>query len=353
MLCINVILRRQWTETEKLSYPIIQIPMEVTKGNDISNLFRSRLFIIGFSVSAIFDIFSGLHYFYPSIPLFEFKTDLGFWGADKPWNAIGWLHVGIYLSVVGLAFFIPADLSLSCWVFYLLTTRGEAVLGSVLGLNSIPGFPFRLEQASGAWVGFFIVALWVTRRHLKQAFIKIIGKSSYPDDSEEPFSYKTAAFGIIFGMAFMIFFSIKGGMSFAIATVFFILVMALEVTITRMRAELGPPQHEFLWAGADTIISTSLGSRYLGKGNMTMMTILYFTNRAVASHPMPHQLEGFKIAEKTGINNKRLGMVMIVSSIVRCYFFDVDTTVYVIQNWCFKFPWIFFWHLVRIIQSSG
>ena len=109
-------------------------------------------------------------------------------------------------------------------------------------------------------------------------------------------------------------------MSFTIATLFFLLVMALEVTITRMRAELGPPQHEFLWAGADTIISTALGSRRLGKNNMAMMTLLYFTNRAVASHPMPHQLEGFKIAEKTGISNKRLGATMIISSVAGVVF---------------------------------
>ena len=64
MLCINVILRQQWTETEKLPYPIIQIPMEVTRGGDISTLFRNRLFIIGFSVSAVIDFLLGILFAY-------------------------------------------------------------------------------------------------------------------------------------------------------------------------------------------------------------------------------------------------------------------------------------------------
>ena len=39
MVCINVIIRKQWTENEKLTYPIIQLPLEMTG----SWFFRNRL----------------------------------------------------------------------------------------------------------------------------------------------------------------------------------------------------------------------------------------------------------------------------------------------------------------------
>ena len=44
-----------------------------------------------------------------------------------------------------------------------------------------------------------------------------------------------------------------------------------------------------------------------------MLTYLYFTDRALASHPMPHQLEGFKIAERVGIRPKRLAIAMMMA----------------------------------------
>lgn len=40
-LCMNIIVRKQWTEKEKLSYPVIQLPLEMT--NPASGLFSKKL----------------------------------------------------------------------------------------------------------------------------------------------------------------------------------------------------------------------------------------------------------------------------------------------------------------------
>ena len=42
MLCINIIIYKQWTDREKLAYPITQLPFEMV--NPASGLFRNRLF---------------------------------------------------------------------------------------------------------------------------------------------------------------------------------------------------------------------------------------------------------------------------------------------------------------------
>ena len=45
-LCLTSLIRRQWVEREKLAYPIIQIPLEITA--DSGGIFRNRVLWIGF-----------------------------------------------------------------------------------------------------------------------------------------------------------------------------------------------------------------------------------------------------------------------------------------------------------------
>ena len=54
MLCLNTLLRRQWTESEKLSYPLVMLPLEMV--NPRTQLFKSRLFWTGAAVAAVLEI---------------------------------------------------------------------------------------------------------------------------------------------------------------------------------------------------------------------------------------------------------------------------------------------------------
>ena len=68
MTCLNVVLRKQWIEREKLSYPIIQLPLEMIRHRDLSGLFGNRVLIIGFLLAVGIDLLNGLGVFYPVIP---------------------------------------------------------------------------------------------------------------------------------------------------------------------------------------------------------------------------------------------------------------------------------------------
>jgi hypothetical protein len=319
MLCINVIIRRQWAQTEKLSYPIIQLPLEMT--NPGMTLFKTKLLWIGFAVAALIDIINGLNSIFPTVPEIPVRVRNIAMFTEKPWNAMGSIPISFYPFAIGLGFFIPLDLAFSCWFFFWYW-RLQNVVGTVLGIRSLPAFPYTTEQASGGYIALAILALWISRNHLKEVFKKIINYKSDLDDSDEPMRYRTAVIGMILGLGFIFFFCSKygvssifyksnAGMSTVVIIVFFALYFAISIAIARMRAELGTPVHDLHYAGPDQIMVRFWGTRRLGVGNLTMFSLFWFINRAYRSHPMPHQLEGFKLAERTKTSNKGLIFAMM------------------------------------------
>ena len=304
MLCLTVVVRRHWIETEKLSYPIIQIPLHITLNPP--SFFRNRVMWIGFAIAGGMDLINGFHFLYPAVPGFGGRLyDLSPFFTDAPWNAIGWTPIPIFPYAVGLAFFMPLDLSFSCWFFYLFW-KGERILGSILGMHSMPKFPYIEEQTSGAYIGLCVLAIWMTRRHLRRVLVQVFRGRSSSDPGDEPISYRSAVFGLLLGSALLIAFSLKGGMTLRGSLIFFLLYFVLAIGITRMRAELGSPVHDLYRAGAHLMMVNTVGTRHFSVGDLTMFSFYQFFNRAYRGHIMPHQLEGFKLAERSRMNTRRL-----------------------------------------------
>ena len=62
MLCINVILRRQWMERERLTYPIIQLPLAII--NPEHHLLRNRAMWFGLALTGGATVINGLNVLY-------------------------------------------------------------------------------------------------------------------------------------------------------------------------------------------------------------------------------------------------------------------------------------------------
>jgi len=315
LLCINVLIRKQWVENERLAYPIIQVPLEMT--NPISFL-RNKVMWAGFGIAAVISVINGLNYLYPSIPRIPIKEgnyDLGKFFTEAPWNAVGSLPVRFYPFLIGLSFLIPLDLTFSTWFFFLFR-KWERVFGRIMGFEKYPGYPFFGEQATGAIIGLCILALITGRKHFWEVFKKVIGLQSTLDDSKEPMRYRTAAIGLLVGFGLLMFFCSRWGMSLWLVIAFFALYFVIAIAVTRLRAELGPPLHAIVLVNPQIVLTSALGTRKLGTANLTMFALFYWFNRFNRSHPMPHQLEAFKIAERTGASTKRLAWAMMLALVV-------------------------------------
>ena len=326
MLCINIIVRRQWTEREKLAYPIAQLPYELTIENPGNTFFKNRFFWLAFGIVGGIDVINGLNYFFPVIPSLFIRTNLNQFFTEKPFSAIGWTPFAFYPFIIGLGYFMPLDLSFSCWFFYLFR-KSQMILGAIIGLRSLPNFPYDREQSLGAYIGLSLFALWASRRHIKEILKAALFRSEY--DEDEPLRYRTALLGILGGSAFIIFFFSKAGMSLWVILLAFSLYYALSVGITRMRAESGAPAHDLHFMGPDYAIPAIVGTRKLGGANLTILTFLYSFNRAHRAHPMPHQLEGFKLAERTGMNARHLAFTMslaVLVGLIASFFIYLDVS---------------------------
>ena len=314
MLCINVIVRRRWIEQEKLSYPIIQLPLQMTATGD-NHFFQNKTMWLGFGIAATLTLWNGLNFIFPVVP--ELRTRIRNFNlfTETPWNAMGSIPVSFYPFAIGLGFFIPLDLSFSCWFFFWFW-RLLRVIGAAMGLRALPNFPYMNEQASGGYVALCVIALWASRQHLAAVSKKALGLTTTLDDAEEPMRYRTAAFGLVGVIAFLLLFCYRGGATIGVAFAFFAFYYAISVAVTRMRAELGTPVHDLHYSGPDEILTRAMGTRRLGRGNLVMFSMFWFINRAYRSHPMPHQLEGFKIAERTHMDGRRIAFALMLATLL-------------------------------------
>jgi len=303
MICVSVLFRKQWTERERLTYPIIQLPLEMT--NTTFHFFKNRVMWLGFGLAAGISLLNGLHHFWPTIPSLPI-TRRWFSFPDKPLSYIGSIIIAFYPFAIGLGFLMPIELLFSTIVFYGLY-RGQIALGSMMGWHSLPDFPYRNEQSFGGFVGIIIYLLLVGRGHLKQILANLLGRESAKG---EPLTYRFSILSAIIGLFLLAFFFIQIGMTIKIAVIFLVIYIMVAVVITRMRAEAGIFVHNFHYTSPVFALINSLGTRRLGKGNLIAFALLRPFNHGFRAHLMPHQFEGYQIAAKTRSNPR--GMVVAI-----------------------------------------
>jgi hypothetical protein len=299
MMCVNVLVRRQWVDRERLTFPVIQLPLMMI--DQPGPLFRSRLMWIGFAIPFGISLLNGLSFLYPALPSIQVtEWDLAPFITSKPWSAVGWTPVAFYPFAIGLGFLLPVDLLFSCWFFYLYW-KLQLVVSNAMGWDVTPQFPYVPEQVFGAVVAIGVSLLWASRGYLREVWgrVKDDGRGMRDEERPEAISYRAAMLGAAGGLLFLLGFSVLAGMSLGWAVLFFVLYFLIALVVTRVRAELGPPVHDFHLIGPDHIMLEAFGSRAFGGGDLGMIGMYWWLNRAYRGHPMPHGLEGLKMADRT------------------------------------------------------
>ncbi len=316
MLCLNVLLRRNWVEESKLSFPIIQTPLAVIQPQ--SGLFSSKLMWIGFGLALAVDILNGLHQLYPVVPSFlgvrGAAYDLGAQLRSMPWRAIGWTPLNVYPFAVGLAFFIPLDLAFSSWFFYVYW-KAVRIVSAALGWGNLPRAPWIDEQSHAAYQTLAALCLWASRRQLSEAVRSALA-GPRKEDIFEPLPYRVALLGAIAGVVALVAVFSAAGMTVPVAVGAIGLYLGISIAVARIRAELGSPVHDLHKVGPEVILTEAFGTKGIGKRSAIVFAFFWAFNRAHRSHPMPHQIEPMKMAEEVGAGQRAIAAALILAAVI-------------------------------------
>lgn len=311
---LAVLFRKRWVERERMSFPIVQLPLEVTRPQLPS--LRNRWFWVAFGIAAFINIINGLHSLFPGVPQIAVKIgqsetfNLQRFFVGRPWNAVGRLHMCFYPFITGLGMLLPQDMSLSLWLFHLLW-KAEAIIVAWLGWTNVREFPYMKEQSFGGYLAILGFSLWAARGYFREVWRRILGAGDPSLDAREPLRYRDAFLLFAVGFAAVTLFGMSIKMAALVAVGFFLQYYFMTMIVGRIRAEMGLPTHELERLGPTVMQGNILGAEILGKQNLTSLSLFFGFTRGLRNIPYPHMLEGLYVTERLGADSTRLLLACI------------------------------------------
>jgi len=319
MICVVAILRRQWVEHERLTFPLAQLPLEMattaTSSARWPALFRSKAMWFGFAVPALILSYNGIVKYVPGMPPFA----LGAWIPVVPQV----LHASFYVrfEVVGLSYLVNTDVLLSVWVFawyYMIEKAIFQTVGYTIGateLYSDPGTPTEAYQAFGAVTAYVIIGLWVARKHLRAVFRKALWNAEDVDDSGELLSYRSAVLGLGLGLLYVVAWMARSGMALGHACLFVAGALIAFLGLTKIICEAG-------LAYARTPVTPSalthsiLGPAGLGPASVVNLGLALCWSGDTRTIVMTSAATGAKLGHSGNVRSRRLFGAMLLALVV-------------------------------------
>lgn len=298
-----VMLRQQWVERERLSFPIVQLPAEIAF--DAANipgrrrLLASGLMWAGFALAAGCHTLNNLHEYFRVIPFIDRRIIVPLEQLPRPWREASPIYLYIIPTVIGFAYLLPTEISMSFWFFFLFG-RLEAVIGGAFGfpMPYTAGYvtrTFLSHQEFGAFLAVGAGILYSSRHHLRAVW----NAALRPDgaDADEPVSYRFAVFGFLAAALVAVVWFIAAGLpiplAVAIVSVFFVISLVGSWVIAAggvlfLQNSFGPTR----------ILASVTGSSPMTPSGLTMLKIpeqVFMSD--LRGLEMPNFFNGLRLAD--------------------------------------------------------
>lgn len=201
-ICISALFERIWVRHEKLTYPVVALPIFALSEKEPGENERSfrRAFAVGISVPILLHGFGAVHAYVPAIPCIPFYNDVSEYLVNAPYSSLKPVFLNLYPSLIGLTFLAPVDLSFSIW-FFLIVNKTQLLMTALMGWNdgvtggNAPVAPFVEEQSAGAFLALAFLFCWGGRKSLFAAIRTLWSRGAERSDVE----LRWLAAGLILG----------------------------------------------------------------------------------------------------------------------------------------------------------
>lgn len=288
-LCMAVILRRQWVDNEKLAFPLVQLPLEMIRGESVGpggaqsgGFLKNRLTWFGFSIAVFLFGLKGLHQYMPSFPDVTTDVSLNDFFTQPPYNQMGFFHIYLSVAAIGFFYLLPTDLLFSLWFFFLLTKVEEVGAASIgyeaetmpmYGCKTFVGY-----QIIGCYVVLVAYMLYSARPHIKRVWQAAITfrKTKLQDvqSEDELIPYRAAFWGLVISVLLSAGWLTMLGMSYWLALFeLVVLLFVIALVMARSVCESGMLMTETSWRPIDLFRMVG-DPRNLGPANLTGLAFL-------------------------------------------------------------------------------
>ncbi len=305
MICMMVLLRKQWVENERLAYPLTYLPLTLAGAGSggVPVILRNSVFWIGMGFPLILGSLIGLHHYFPSLPAINVAPGI---------TVAEGLSLQFRLSfpMMGFFYLVNLETSFSLWFFNLLFQSASAVMSS-LGISfqeNLGGYgaqgPFQY-LGGGAFLALVGTSLWVARGHLRTIWQRVLGQVGSEVDSNEIISYRSAFWGMVIGLLAMGWWLNLAGLPLIVVPVFVIFAMAIFLGITRVVIESGlamarPP------IIAPGLIAGLLGWKLIGSAGIVVLSQTFIWSSDIRTFVMCSAANSLKMTDVIQGGHRRL-----------------------------------------------
>lgn len=319
MIALGLVLHRQWSRHELLSYPIAELASTLIDGagGGWPAVFRRRGFWWAFSAVLGIHLINGMHVYQPRMIEAPLRLDLSMLAQTFPWLAKSagggdLMYPELYLSAAAFVFFMRSDAAFSMGISTLLMAvvsgaliahgvdfSGDQCAGGVLAWLSFGaylGFAAMIVYTGRAWYGRLLrLAVWPRRQ---------AAAPPYAVWAMRAFLACMAGVGALLGWA---------GCSWPVAILAVVLTVIVFLVVGRVSAETGLFHIGLIWSPLAALIGL-MGARAAGLEALAAVGLL---GAVLILDPretlLPFVLNSLRLCQRVEAPVARTGRWMVVA----------------------------------------